>query len=236
MEPEKKSGRTVGILILLHLAVGLITPFVIIDRIRTPAGLLAGAAANPGQLRVAVLLLFIGSAIPIAIAATAWPVLRRCSSASPLWLFALAVAGFILQVVDGGALLSTLSLSQEYAKAEVAKDALQAVGLVISAIRRWTHFTYLLVAVGWIFLFCGTLYRFRFAHRVLALLGVVTSLFQIYGVTLRTMFGYAPEMRLAMPLAPAYAALAMWLIVNGFDARYTVLEHQGMAGAAHVPA
>ena len=29
--------------------------------------------------------------------------------------------------------------------------------------------------------------------------------------------GYSPETRLAMPLAPAYVALAIWLIVKGLD-------------------
>ncbi len=232
MKIGNNTGRAVGVLTLLHLAVGLITPFVIIDRIRTPAGLLAGAAANAGQLRVSVLLLLIGSAVAIAIAITAWPVIRRYSPAMALWMFALGIAGFTLQVVDNGVLLSTLSLSQEYAKVEAAKaEAFQSLVLLANAIRKWTHYTYLLVAVSWIFLFCVALYRCRLVPRVLALVGVITSLFQIYGVTLRTMFGYVPEMRLAMPLAPAYVALAVWLIVRGFDEQYAPAENPSALSA-----
>jgi hypothetical protein len=37
----------------------------------------------------------------------------------------------------------------------------------------------------------------------------------IGGVTIRSMLGYSPETRLAMPLAPAYIALALWLIFKG---------------------
>ncbi len=237
MKRENACGRTVGILILLHLALGLITPFVIIDHIRTPAGLLVNAAANAAQLRVAVLLLFVGSAIPLAIASTAWPVLRRYNSAMALWLFALASTGFTLQVVDGGALLSTLSLSQEYAKPEAATvGAFQSVGIAVSAIRKWTHFTYLLVAVSWIFLFCATLYRFRLAPRILTSLGIITGAFQIYGVTLRTIFGYAPQMLLAIPLAPAYVAIAVWLIARGFDEHPAIAKADNVISATHVPA
>jgi hypothetical protein len=67
----------------------------------------------------------------------------------------------------------------------------------------------------------------------LAALGLVGSLLQIAGVTLRGLLGYAPETRLAMPLAPAYVALALWLIVKGFNERHRPLETQAhRAGAA----
>ena len=237
MKSENNVGRTVGVLVLLHLAIGLITPFVILDRVRTPSGLFASAAANAGQLRASVLLLFVGSAIPIAIASIAWPVLRRYSSAMALSLFAFAVAGFTLQAVDNGALLSTLSLSQEYAKAEAAKvDGIQSLGIAVSAIRKWTHFTYLLVAVSWISIFCATLYRLRLLPRTVALFALIMSLLQIYGVTLRSIYGYAPEMRLAMPLAPAYVLLAVWLIAKGFDERHATAVGANVISAAHVPA
>ena len=52
---------------------------------------------------------------------------------------------------------------------------------------------------------------------------------QITGVTLRGLSGYAPETRLAMPLAPAYVALAVWLMVNGFDERHRPLQAEAHA-------
>ena len=86
-----------------------------------------------------------------------------------------------------------LSLSQEYAKAGAGKvDLFQAL------------------AVGsWIFLLCGLLYRFRLVPPALAAFGLVGSVFQITGVTLRALWGYPPEPRLAMPLAPAYGSGAV---------------------------
>ena len=50
--------------------------------------------------------------------------------------------------------------------------------------------------------------------------GLVGSLLQIAGVTLRGLFGYPTETRLAMPLAPAYLAVALWLMIKGFDDRH----------------
>lgn len=217
-------GRIVGGLLLVHFAVGLMVPFILLDRVRRPAGLLAGAAGNPVQMRAAVLLLFVGSAIAIGIAIAAQPVFRRYSPAMALWLVALAVAGFALQAVDNSALLSMLSLSQEYVKADAAKlDLFQTLGVVVGSGRKWAHYTSLLVAVSWIFLLCSLLYRSRLVPRALAGFGLVGCMLQITGVTLRGLLGYTPETRLAMPLAPAYVALAAWLMVKGFDERHRSL-------------
>ena len=219
MRSAKSVGRMVGVLLLLHLAAGLVVPFILLHPLVTPPGFLASAAGVPNQVRAAVLLLFVGSAIAIGIASTAWAVFRQYSSAMALWLLALAVASFSLQAVDNAHILSMLSLSQEYAKADAAKTELfQALAVVVGAARKWSHYTALLVAVSWIFLLCSVLYRFRLVPRALAAFGAVASVLQITGVSLRGLLGYPPETRLAMPLAPAYVALAVWLMVKGFDA------------------
>ncbi len=227
MRSAENVGRTVGMLLLVHLIAGLTIPFVLLDRVRRPAGFLAGAAGSPGQVRAAVLLLFAGSAVAVAIAITAWPFFRRYSSAMALWLLALAVAGFSLQAVDNGALLSMLSLSQEYAAADPAKTELfQALALVAGSARKWAHYTYLLVAVSWIFLLYSLLYRFTMVPRALAAFGLVASALQIAAVSLRALYGYPPVMELAVPLAPAYVALAAWLMVKGFDERHRPADTQ----------
>jgi hypothetical protein len=236
MKSVKSVGRTIGVLLLAHVTFALIVPFVIVDRVRD-AGFLANAAANAGQVRAAVLLLFAGSAVAIGIAITAFSVFRNYSSARGLWLIALAVAAFSLQAVDNVGLLSLLSLSQQYASAGAAKAELfQALAVVVGAWRKWAHYSYLLIVVSWIFLLCTLLYRFRLVPRALAAFGLVATVLQITGVTLRGLFGYPPEMLLALPLAPAYVGLAIWLIVKGFDERDCVLQtekHLAETAAAH---
>jgi hypothetical protein len=134
------------------------------------------------------------------------------------WLLALAVAGFTLQAVDNGALLSMLSLAHEYGKADPAKaELLEALSLAAGSARRWAHYSYLLVVGCWILLLYVLLYRFRLVPRALAAFGIAGSLLQISAVTLRALLGLAPLTVLAVPLAPAYVALAVWLIVKGFE-------------------
>ena len=223
----KSVGRTVGVLLLLHLAAGLTVPFILLLPLIAPPGFLANGAGIPNQVRAAVLLLFVGSAIAIAIACTAWSVFRQYSSPMALWLLAFAVASFSLQAIDNAHLLSMLSLSQEYANAGANKaDLFQSLALVVGSARKWSHYSFLLVVGSWIFLLCSLLYRFRLVPRTLAAFGLVGSMFQIAGVTLRGLWGYPPETRLAMPLAPAYVALALWLIVKGFDEQHRPIEAQ----------
>ena len=225
MTSAKSVGRKVGVLMLLHLAAALMLPFILLERVRGAEGLLANAAASPLQVRVAVLLLFVGSALAIGIAITALRVFRQHSEPMAYWLVALAAAGFTLQAVDNGAILSILSLSQEYAEAGAAKSELfQSLGLVANATRKWAHYSYLLVAVSWIFLFYCHLFHFRLIPRVLAALGLIGCLLQIYGVTLRGFFGYPLMTVLAMPLAPIQLAAALWLMVKGFAERQPPLS------------
>ncbi len=70
---------------------------------------------------LAVLILFLGSAVAVGIAVAALPIFQRYSAAMAIWLMAVAVAGFALQAADNSALLSVLSLSQDHTKANAAK-------------------------------------------------------------------------------------------------------------------
>jgi hypothetical protein len=225
MRSEKSVGRIVGVLLLLHLAAGLIVPFILLHPLVNPPGFLTSAARVANQVRAAVLLLFVGSAIAIGIASAALPVVRRYSSAMAFWLLALAAASFSLQAVDNAHILSMLSLSQEYAKAGTAKaETFQALAIVVGSARKWAHYSCLLVVGSWMLLLYSLLYRFRLVPRALAGFGAVASVLQITGVSLRGLLGYPPETRLAMPLAPAYVALAVWLMVKGFDERHRPLQ------------
>ncbi|MFL6299557.1 MAG: DUF4386 domain-containing protein [Terriglobales bacterium] len=213
----KDVGKTVGVLLLLHLTAGLMVPFMMLHTLVSPPGFLASAAAIPNQVRAAVFLLFFGSALAIGIAAAAWSVFRRYSSAMALWLLALAIASFTLQAVDNAHLLSMLSLSQQYSEAGPAKTELfQSLALIVGAARKWSHYSFLLVIGSWIFLLYSLLYLYRLVPRWLAVFGLLGAVGQIAGVTLRGLWGFPPETRLAMPLAPAYICLAVWLIVKGF--------------------
>lgn len=222
MQTSTNMSRTVGMLLFLHLAVGLMIPFILLQIVTSTGGFLANAADNATRVRIAVLLLTFGSAMAIAVSASAASVLQRYSPAMTYWLLALAIAGFTLQLVDNGRILAMLSLSQQYAAGGKANSELfQSLASIVGAARKWAHYTYLLVAVSWILLLFVAFFRFRLVPRLLSVLGIIATLMQIGGVTIRAMWGYPPATTLAMPLAPVYLALAGWLILKGFRVQET---------------
>ena len=211
------AGRTVGAFVLAHLALAMFLPFFMLDQIRGTEGIIANAAAHAGEFRAAILIFFLGTSMAIAAAIAAWPAVQRYSSAMALWLVVIAAAAFTLQAVDSGALMAMLSVSQEYAKADASKaQTLEAVSLVLNSLRRWTHFTYLGVAVGWMALLYVVLCRFALVPRLLAAIGFAACLLQMWAVTGRALFGLPLIMALAVPLGPIQLTLALWLMVKGF--------------------
>jgi hypothetical protein len=221
MGPEKRAGRTVGMLLYLQLA-GLIVPFVLLLPLAAgPKAYLANAAGASVQIRTAVLLLFANCALTIGITIVASRVLRQYSEAMHLWLLAAGVSMFLLQAVDNIHVLSMLSLSQQYS-ATAGADALSlAVASAVGGTRGWSHTTELLVIDCWIALLYVALFRFVLVPRALAALGLVTVTLHFIGVPLPGFAGYRPIAALAPLMAVSHVALATWLVIKGFPERYT---------------
>src|SRR5438128_10488035 len=99
-------GRLVGVLLLAHLAGGLIVPFIMLHPLVSSPGFLVSAAGVATQVRAAVLLLFVGSAMAIAVASAGWRVFRRYSSAMALGPVALAAASCSVQEGDNADVLA----------------------------------------------------------------------------------------------------------------------------------
>src|SRR5207245_10420777 len=85
-------GRLIGILLLAHLTGGLVVPFIMLDPLVSPPGFLVSAAGVATQVRAAVLLFFLGSAIALVVSRAGWRVFRLDSCVTALGLLGLLVA------------------------------------------------------------------------------------------------------------------------------------------------
>ena len=70
MRSAKSVGRSVGVLLLLHLAAGLTAPCILLQAVLSPPGFLTHAAGSPDRVRAAVMLRFVGRALAVGTAAT----------------------------------------------------------------------------------------------------------------------------------------------------------------------
>jgi Domain of unknown function (DUF4386) len=220
MKSPRISGRIVGILLLAHFVTGLFTPYVILRPLNEPLIFPGNDPTHAALVRLAVMLLFIGGTIPIAIVVTAQPVFRERIPSLIVWLTAFAVANFALQGVENAAWMSMFNLSQAYGKAAPAELSFYAV--LASSVRshwKWVHYTHLFIMVSWMFLFFVALWRAGAVARVLAGLGMLTALMQITGITLPQFIPYPtpPMIVMGLPLGIVYLTLAVWLMLKGFS-------------------
>ena len=223
MKSTKNTGRLIGILLLLQLAAGLTVPFILLrPLVAGSPGFLTAAAENSFQIRLAVLLSFVGSALTLSLGITMLPALRRYSHAAALWFLAVCVISCTLDAVHSATVMSMLALSRDYVSAGAAADSAlyHLVGAAVASARRSAHAVQLVGIGAWIFVFYGSLLRFAIIPRALAALGLVGIVLQFTGVTLMMFLGYSIIGELAMPMLPVQIAVAGWLIVKGFNEQH----------------
>src|SRR5215468_8463220 len=185
MKSPSTTGQRLGALFLTHLVTGLLTPYILLHSLAAPTSFAETASINSFQVRLAVMLLFVGGALTIAIAVTAWPVFRVDAHALGMWVLALATVNFALQCIEIAGYMSMFSFSQAYSSGAFANTAVyEAVGVAVRSAWKWPHYTHLLVMVSWMFLLFLTLWRTALVPKVLAGLAMLTALMQITGITL----------------------------------------------------
>ena len=223
IQPSSRSaftiGRTVGILLLFQLAAALTLPFILSRPITLGSPtFLTAVAAHSFQIRSAVLLSFVGSVLTVYLGITAFQVFRLYSKSAALLFVVVCAVSCTLDVVQGGTIMSMLSLSNEFLTSGTANSALyQVVGAAVASARRSAHIMQLLAIGAWMFVFYISLFRFKLVPRVLAAIGFIGITLQFIGVTSMMFLGYRSIGEMAVPLLPIQITIAVWLMIKGFN-------------------
>jgi hypothetical protein len=216
MEAARTASRIIGALILTQMVCAALINFVLEAPLFGTPGFLVNAAAHAPQIALAALLGLATGALSVGIAITAYPVFSQCSQAMALWFIALSVAGFSVTAVENINVMSMLSLSMEYAKANAAaQDQLQALRVIVASPRNWAHYIGLIIAGSTIFVMYAVLYRFALVPRALAGFGLAAVVLQLVAVAM-PLFGQGIVFLLLAPLGLSQLAVALWLILKGF--------------------
>jgi len=182
----------------------------------------ANDSGNAFKVRLSVILLFIGAAVAVAIAITVWPVCLKYSYTIALWILALALVNLSLQCIENAVWMSMFTLSQAYAKAGAADVAVYTlIGAAVRSNWKWVHYTHLLIMVSWMFMLFVMLWRLALVPRLLAGLGLLTTVLQVTGITLPQFIPYPtpPPLLMGLPLGVIYLGLSAWLMAKGFTER-----------------
>lgn len=216
MVSAKTIGRTMGVLLLVQIVLGITVFVVLLDAGPTGRNFLAEAAAEPTRMTLAALLLILNGLVSIALSTNAWPLFRKYSLRAANAYLVITGAGLALVAVEAGTIMSMLTISQEYANSGSADTrTFEIIGAVVRHARYWAHYTNLLVGSATLLLLYTTLFRFGFIPRVFAGFGVGCVLLQMTGLTL-PFFGNEINFLLLAPLGICHIVLSIWLIAKGF--------------------
>jgi hypothetical protein len=218
MQTAKGAGRIIGVLLLMQMTGSGVVNFVLLEPAFAPPGFLVNAAGHSLEFGLSAFLGLAIGMIFVGIAIAAFQVFREYSYPMALWLVALAVVGASLTAVENINVMSLLSLSQAYSRANVADHGLfEALRIVAASARNWAHYVALIVAGCTLFVFYGVLFRFALVPRALAAVGLAAVLLQITAVAM-PLFGHAIVFPMLMPLGLVQLVLALWLIAKGLPA------------------
>ncbi len=226
MSSDRKTARIVGVLFIVATAASLASsPFL------TSIGssnYLVDISANGNQVLAGVLLAFIAAISSASIAISLYPTLKEYNG-----VLALAAVGFrliegVLYVVGITGMVGLLALSQDFVKAGAPSSPyFQTQGAVLLAEYHWVNYVGAVLAFSLgALMYYIIFYQTRLVPRWLSGWGLVgVALLAV--AALLVMFGVitplsASMVVLALPIAVQEMALAVWLIVKGFNPTVSV--------------
>ena len=221
MHSTRRHAAIVGILYILATVTALLALPLYAPILTGPEYLVNGAAASNQVLLGAMMeLILVGSAVGTAVGL--FPFVRKANESLALSYLFFRVIEAVVIAVGIVAVLSLLTLSQDFAAAASPDPAAyHAAGTVLLAVKDWTFLLgpNLLLGLNTI-IYSYLLYRTGLVPRPLAALGIIGSALILIQGPLQ-MFGVlqplsTPVIVMSLPVASFEMILAGWLIVKGF--------------------
>jgi hypothetical protein len=212
MAGHRTTARLVGGLFITATVLGLAAV-----AIAPTSGDLTATAADGDRAATAALLEVLMGVTVAAIAIVIFPVLRLSSERLAIAYVASRTAEGVLSAISALAGLAFLSVGRELVAGGAADGALTALGVTLQATRDWTNYAALPIVFALSALLLNwALFRARLVPRWLSGWGLLGALpYLAYG--LLALYDQGEQAVLAAPLGLQEMALALWLIVKGFD-------------------
>ncbi len=222
MDTNRKTAIIVGVLFILGFAV--LFNVVFVKPILDDPNYLIKLTANKNLVMMGVLSELIMAFACAGITIWLYPVLRKHNEALALGAVGFRIIENVFQIVAALCLLSLLTLSQEYVKADaLAAPAFQAAGALLLAVRFWAGLLSAQIGFGLgALMYYYVFYQSRLIPRWLSGWGLIAIILHLTSVFLTNVgqidpFSGSPILLLSMPIFFQELMLAVWLIVKGFN-------------------
>lgn len=220
---NRKTAISVGVL-FIACTVSTILSSLFTGSLDAP-NYLVNVAANESQVMIGMLVQCIWALTTVGIPVMLFPILKKHNEALALGFFSLRLIESVFIFLALVCQLSLLTLSKEFVTGVLDASYYLASGTLLHAVRDWAiwvgpSITFALSAL----VLNYALYRSKFVPRWLSSWGLVGSLIYI-PAELLAFFGFDQFlMVLAATLALQEMALAIWLIVKGFNSAAIAFE------------
>lgn len=241
MNTNRQAAIIVGVLFILA-TVSAILGLLFYQPILTGPDYLISGALHKNQVILGALMELVLVCTAIGTAIGLFPVLRPYGERIALAHLCFRYLEAVVITIGIVAVLSLLTLSQDFVTAGSDASGFYAAGSLLLAAKDWTFILGPLFFLGInTLMYSYLLYKSKLVPRPLAILGL-TGATLVFGDALLVMFGAFPQlsvwaMVLALPIAAYEMILAGWLIVKGFNpaaitSQPTVTEMNELLSAA----
>jgi hypothetical protein len=223
MSTHQRTARVVGGLYIVATVAGVLSLLLTQPVVDAP-DYLATASLHQNRVATGALFVLIMAIAVVGIAIAIYPVLRRHSPRLAMGYVVARTIEAVIYLASTVALLTLVTLSQQFMKAGTVDAArFQPLGALLLAGRDWGDQAVQPAAVFGLsaVLLNFVLYRARLVPRWLSVWGLVgATLWVAAGVLV--LYGLEPlsttQTVLAVPIGVQELALAVWLLVKGFNA------------------
>ena len=221
MDSYRNNAKMVGALFITATVAGILS-VAVIGAILDAEDYLIKISANENRIIIGALLELIMALACAGIAIWMYPALKKHNEALALGSVGFRIIEGVLYSVAVVGLLSLLTLSQEFVKAEdPIASSFQASGTLLLAARDWAGVSGSLAFILGALMYYYVFYRSKLIPRWLSVWGLIgvplwiaADLLLIFGV----INPFSTSMILLnLPIGVNEMALAVWLIVKGFN-------------------
>jgi len=205
-------GRSVGALMLLSFALGIVSNFALQPLAWSQGGMLAGAASQGPAIGAAVLMDLTLALLGLCISLT---LRQRYGAAQPAltsFCLAFSVAELALCLVEGSSLMAMQTLSASYLAHPAQAEAYAPVAALLKGLRNGFHFSG--KAFGGLGLLLFYVLIGKALPRPLAAAALAAAAVQVWAVS-RGFIGLDVPMLALAPLGLVYPSSALWLLWRG---------------------
>lgn len=226
MKSNQKIGRTIGFLLLLIMLLGI--PSVVLRGLSTSMVVsptfLNEVFQNALQMRIAILLDILASALWVTIAIILFPTIKKYKNSFALWFLGIWLVQFSVIIFSNISHLSLLSLSNALVGTEATDtEFFSILGQLKIEEYFWAHFMSLMLYSSAAFCLYYFLFQTKLVPRFLSVWGMV-AISLVFIASWLNIFDINPSFYFYSQNGIHMIAFIGWLIAKGFNPSETVPE------------